>query len=304
MAKLKKAAATNPDPSLSQSKVQHLKNGNIEIAITIPKEAIAAEYQKKLQEISKTTKLKGFRPGHAPSKLVEDQIGKVKIYQEMAKSLLTLVYLEAIKTHKLKPVANPKFKLVSSEENQDWQIIATTAELPTVKLGNYKEDIKKALSADKIWIPGKNEKTSDQSSQTDSEEKKITKALEALLASIQIDLPEILIENEVSRMLSRLLDQTGRLGLSIEEYLASVGKTSPQLREEYRRQASETIKLEIVLAKIADEEKILVSQKEVEKMINAAGDEKIKKELQTPAQKAYIRQVLRKRKVIDNLINL
>jgi hypothetical protein len=39
-------------------------------------------------------------------------------------------------------------------------------------------------------------------------------------------------------------------------------------------------------------------------MIDSAGDEKIKTQLNTPAERAYIASVLRKRQIIDYLLNL
>ena len=44
--------------------------------------------------------------------------------------------------------------------------------------------------------------------------------------------------------------------------------------------------------------------KEVEAMIKAAPDEKARKNLDTPEQRAYIKQLLRKRQVIDKLMKL
>jgi len=92
--------------------------------------------------------------------------------------------------------------------------------------------------------------------------------------------------------------------LTVEQYLASIGKTSDQIRTEYHQQAQDSLKLELILAAIADEQKIETSEEEVQKLIQAVPDEETKKSLDNQAQKAYIRQLLRKRKVIDNLSKL
>jgi FKBP-type peptidyl-prolyl cis-trans isomerase (trigger factor) len=291
-----------PPPSLSQSKVEHLKNGNTEISITIPWETVSNAYQKSLASLSKTAKIKGFRPGKAPTNLVEQKLGKDKIYQEMLKNLLTQAYLEAIKTHHLLPIISPQLNLISSEEEKDWTVKATTAELPKFGLGNYKEAIRKELAPEKIWTPGK-ERKGEKEKKTDPDQV-LSKIFATLLKTIKIDLPQVLVENEANRSLSRLIDQTGRLGMTVDQYLSSIGKTSAQIREEFQAQATESIKLELILSRIASEEKIKVSEEEVEAMIKATGDEKIQKSLQTPSQKVYIRQVLRKRKAIDILSKL
>lgn len=298
----KKKETQKPTKSLSQSKINRLENGNLEIEITIPQKVVAEAYQKALKKLASSVKIKGFRPGKAPAKMVEKTLGKEKVYQEMAQDLLTQVYLEALQTHKIIPLVNPKLNLISSEEGKDWQVKATTAELPEVNLGDYKSKLQKEFAAAKIWVPGKDGKSEEET--PEKQEEKIKKIFQALLETIKIKVPALLIEEEINRMLSRLIDQTARLGLTVEQYLASINKTAAEIRTEYQKQAEESIRLELILSAIANQEKIKVEEKDVEKMIAAAGDEKIRQNLRQPAQIAYIRQVLRKRQVIDMLAKL
>ncbi|MCJ7827641.1 hypothetical protein MUP65_00640, partial [Patescibacteria group bacterium] len=167
--------------------------------------------------------------------------------------------------------------------------MATTAQLPKVVLGDFKQKIIKELAPDRIWVPGKEpEKTEKKEDQ----EKKLGKIFQALLKLNTFQIPEILIDEETSRLLSRLIDQTSRLGLTVEQYLQSIGKTADLIKKEYRKQAGEAIRLELLLAAIADQEKITVEDKEIEEMIQASGDKNVKKQLQTPSQKSYLKQIL------------
>ncbi|MBU1127260.1 hypothetical protein KKF11_02850, partial [Patescibacteria group bacterium] len=170
-----------------------------------------------------------------------------------------------------------------------------------VDVKTYKEDLKKELAKDSIWTPDK--KKADGQTANNREEK-IDKIFKALTKTQEITVPKPLIEDEVNRMLSRLIDQTSRLGMTAEQYLTSIGKNSETLRKEYEAQAAETIKLELILSAIADLEKIEAKQEDVEKMINTAPDEETRKKLESPQQQIYIKQLLRKRTVIDNLSRL
>jgi len=275
-------------------------DGTLELTITIPKKRVATAYGKTLRQLAKETEIKGFRKGKAPLKKVEEKIGKTKIYEEVLKTLIPEVYVEAVKEQKVKPIINPQISVVSLEEGKDWQIKATTCELPELKLGDYKGEIKKALASEKIWVPGKDKEKKTE----EKESERLGKIFQILLKTIKIQIPELLIQEEINRMLSRLIDQTGRLGLTVEQYLASIGKTSDQIRQEYRQQAEESLKLELILSAIANKEKVQVSDSEVQKMIDAAPDEKAKKAMETPAQRAYLHQLLRKRKAIDKLSKL
>lgn len=275
-------------------------DGTIELTITVPQKRVSEAYEKTLRQLAKETEINGFRKGKAPLKKVEEKIGKTKIYEEVLKTLIPEVYVKAVKEQKVKPIINPQISVVSLEEGKDWQIKATTCELPELKLGDYKGEIKKALASEKIWVPGKDkEKKSEE-----KESERLGKIFQILLKTIKIQIPELLIQEEVNRMLSRLIDQTGRLGLTVEQYLASIGKTSDQIRQEYRQQAEESLKLELILSAIADQEKVQVSNSEVQKMIDATPDEKTKKAMEIPTQRAYLRQLLRKRKAIDILTKL
>ena len=284
------------------SALNRLSDGTIELTITIPWKKVAEEYQKSLAKLGVDITIKGFRKGKAPIKKVEENLGKSAIYEEILKTLIPVVYIEALKEHNLKPIINPQITVVSLQENKDWQIKATTCELPKVDLGDYQEALRKALASEKILTPAK-DKTKPPLDQKD-ESVRLEKIFQSLLATAKVQIPEILIQDEINRMLSRLIDQTGRLGLTVEQYLASIGKTSDQIRTEYHQQAQDSLKLELILAAIADEQKIETSEEEVQKLIQAVPDEETKKSLDNQAQKAYIRQLLRKRKVIDNLSKL
>jgi len=287
-----------------------LDDGSSEITITIPWKRIQIAYEKEIVKTVQSAEIKGFRKGKAPRNLVEDKLDKTKVYEEILKTLIPEVYVEALKEHSLKPIVSPQVSVISLEENKDWQIKAVTAELPEVILGDYQAEIKKESAAAKIWVPGK-DKTAPAPASEDhnhdhnhkEEDEKINKIFQILLKTAKVKLPKILTEDEVTRMLSRLIDQTGRLGVTVEQYLSSIGKTSDQLRTEYTQQAAETLSLELILSKIADITKVEIDDKEIEQMI-AAVPENQRAQMQSPEQKAYIKQLLRKRKVLENLAKL
>jgi FKBP-type peptidyl-prolyl cis-trans isomerase (trigger factor) len=114
----------------------------------------------------------------------------------------------------------------------------------------------------------------------------------------------MLVESEINRSLARLLDQVERLGLQLEDYLKQVGKSGDELRAEYHTAAQDNLRMEIILARLAHEMNIEVSDEEIMAMINTSGDEKTQAQLSTPEQKQYIRGILEKRKTIDALLSL
>ena len=45
------------------------------LTVQVPEERIAAEVEKRLQSMTKTTRVKGFRPGKAPLRVVRQRFG-------------------------------------------------------------------------------------------------------------------------------------------------------------------------------------------------------------------------------------
>ena len=283
----------------STSPITHQPDGSLEINIVIPKEKVKSSYQKALTKLAKNVEINGFRTGKAPVSLVEKQIKKEAIYEEIIKELVPVAYIDILKENNIKPIVNPQIQLVSANENEDWQIKATTCEKPEVVLNGYQQSIKKATTGQKIWIPGKEEKND-----VANKNQKIDLVFKTLLESCEVKVPTLLIEEEVNQMLSRLLNQTEKLGITVDQYLQSVGKTPEQLRHEYHHQAEDTLKLEFILSQIAQEDKVEVSDDEVNKMIATVPDEQTKKNLDSPKERAYIRQILKKQRTIDRLLTL
>lgn len=271
--------------------IQKLDDGTIKLTITIPQDEVKKTRDTVVEEITKSVSVSGFRKGKAPKKLVEEKIDKDNVREETLKKLLPEAYVEAVNQHKLRPIINPKIHVEKLDEDGDWQFTALTCETPHVDLDSYKENIQKITAKQKIIIPGK-----------EPQEPKLDDIVQALLESVTVAIPNILIDQEVDRLLSQLLNEIKSLGLSLEQYLASTKKTAEALRSEYRKKADSDIKLEFTLQKIATEEKIAVEEKEVEEAIQKAKTDEEKKHL--TENKYLLASILRQQKTLDFLKNL
>lgn len=311
----KPIVASKKKPQAGSAKLTWLPNKTFELELIIPWQKVKKVYQEVITELTKTTTVKGFRKGKAPANLVEEQVGKQQIYDHVIQRVVTDQYLDALKQHRLIPIVSPKLSVVSIEEGKDWVVKATACETPEINLGEWEKAVKGAAAVSKIWTPdqGKPEpkpeakdqpKTATERTTEASGQQKLTKIFDALLQVAQVKVSDLLIEEETNRMLSRLLDQVNRLGLTIDQYLNSQNSSSEKLRQEYRQTAERTLRLEFILAKIAQEKQLTVSEEDVDKMIQAVPDEKERQRLQSPEQKTYIASMLRKRKTIDYLLNL
>lgn len=276
--------------------LQRLPKHTLKLIITIPWNDIKDTYQKVVEQIVNEAEIPGFRKGKAPKKLVEEKIDKTKIYEEVVKEIVPKAYSDAIKEHNITPIVSPRISVVSASENKDWQFEALTCEEPTVKLKNYKDELAKLRGAKRIWVPGK-----DMKKQTEDEKKgiEISEVLRVLLSQSEVEIPDMLIEDQVNKKLADLVDQVKHLGMTTEQYLLSKGITSDLLKAQYRKEVEETLKLEFILEKVANNEKITVSDKEIEEAVAAVSDPTQKQALEK--QKYYLSMILRRQKTLDSL---
>ena len=250
-------------------------DGTISISLTLPWADIQTAYQNHLKRHAQTVETKGFRKGKAPLDTVAKTVGKAHIYQDAFSQLFLAFYSQIVKDEKLQPLIAPEVKAIKTKEGEDWLIEAVTAQAPQISLGDYQVEVRGALTSA-------------------SDDQKLGLVFDALLKTAKISVSPILVNQEKNQALSRLLDQVNRLGLTIDQYLASKQLTSQQLQEEYAATATTNLKLEFVLQAIAQDFKIKPKSTDIDQLAT--------KSPKTP--KAYIAAILTKRLTIDALLKL
>ena len=251
-----------------QAAQEKQQDGTIKLTITIPSTEVKKTWEEVVSGAAKNTKLAGFRKGKAPKKLVEENVDTEKIREEVLKKLLPQAYIEAVQKHGIRPILNPKIHVEKVDEDADWQFIALTCEAPEINIGSYKDAVQKITAKSKIIIPGKEPQAPN-----------FDEIVKALLENVTMTIPAMLIEHEVDRLLSQTLDEIKSLGLTLEQYLNSTKKTAQTLRDDYKKRAQNDIKLEFALGKIAETEKIVVEEKEIDEAIQAYRKEKYGKNI-------------------------
>lgn len=276
-------------------------DGNIQITFTIPYTDISKAKEEALVEMSKEVEVPGFRKGMAPVSEAAKKIPESEIIEKGLGKILPKAFANAVEEYKIKPVIYPKFELIKAKENESWEIRAITCELPEIKLSDYKKEILAASKVSAIWTPDKDKDTKDEKKELTHEDKEQL-VIKTLLDSVKVNIPKILVDEEVNNRLSGLLDRIEKLGLNLESYLSSVGKNPESLRGEYEVQAKNTITLDLILEKIAVEEKTEVKESQIDEVIKAyAADPKLSERMNSPEQRRMVASILRKRSVLEQL---
>ncbi len=93
--------------------------------IEVPEEVVTRELDKAYNELKKTVKIKGFRPGKAPRSVLEGKFRK-DVHSDVTSKLIQDGFLEALKEHNLNIVTSPK---VDPPELKDKSAYAFDAEV-------------------------------------------------------------------------------------------------------------------------------------------------------------------------------
>jgi trigger factor len=101
--------------------------------VELPAERIEQEIETRLKKVSRTARIKGFRPGKVPTKVVRQRFGG-QIRQEVLSDLMQKSYSAAVQQEKLQPAAGPRIEPVAAENGRDFAYVATFEVLPEVKL--------------------------------------------------------------------------------------------------------------------------------------------------------------------------
>ena len=89
-------------------------------------------------------------------------------------------------------------------------------------------------------------------------------ALAKVVEANEIDIPQVMIQDEMDRMTQELDQQLRYQGMSVNQYLEFVGKDLASFREELKPDAQRQVKTRMILTGIAEAEKIEVSKDEME----------------------------------------
>jgi FKBP-type peptidyl-prolyl cis-trans isomerase (trigger factor) len=278
-----------------------LEDGALELLITVPWAEIEKTYNEAVEDAVKEAEVSGFRKGKAPRAVVEKSLDKSKTYEEVVRRVVPKAYSDAVSEQKLHPVIMPKIELVEATEKKDWVIKAITCEKPTITINDYKVKISELKKAklNKIWVPGQKP---DETKAAEAKKPTLDEILNTVFESVTVQIPAILIENETNRLLSDLIDQTKKIGLTVDQYLASSHKTADSIRAEYAEDAKRTITLEFTLEEIADKEGILISDDDIDNAISQAKSEEERQALQK--ERYYLASILRRQKTVDFLAAL
>jgi trigger factor len=132
--------------------------------------------------------------------------------------------------------------------------------------------------------------------------------IEYAVANATIDLPDVLVEQEVEVMHDEFRSAMTRQGITEEAYAKVSGKSHEDLHNDFRPDAEKRVKVLLVLSKIAEAEKLEISDADVDAEIargreRYASDAKLVKYFESERGRNYIRSTLRRSRLVEKLVD-
>ncbi len=117
-----------------QATVETVSTLERRMTVAMPMQPIEEEIGKRLQNIARTARMPGFRPGKVPFKVVMQQYGN-QVRQEVVSGKVEESFGEAVTQHQLRVAGYPSIEPKPVAENSDsYEYVATFEVFPEVKI--------------------------------------------------------------------------------------------------------------------------------------------------------------------------
>src|SRR6185295_4212753 len=94
------------------------------LEVALPGDRVTTEVESRLKQLSRTARLKGFRPGKAPYAVIQKQFGD-QVRTEVVGDLIRSSYAEAVNQEKLNPAGGPRIEPIAMNPGSDLKYAAT-----------------------------------------------------------------------------------------------------------------------------------------------------------------------------------
>ena len=112
-----------------QVSIENVGNLGRKLTVRIPADSYESQVKSRLAEASRTVRLKGFRPGKVPTKVIEQRFG-AQIRGETMSELVRNSFQQAVSEQKLRPALSPSISTTGEPVNGQIEYTATFEVLP------------------------------------------------------------------------------------------------------------------------------------------------------------------------------
>jgi trigger factor len=114
-----------------QVSVENVSTLGRKLTVRLPAQGLEDTIRTRIQEMGRSARIKGFRQGKVPTKLIEQRYGS-QIRNEALSALIGSSFQEAVTQEKLRPAVQPQIATTGRPENGEIEYTATFEVLPEI----------------------------------------------------------------------------------------------------------------------------------------------------------------------------
>jgi trigger factor len=132
---------------IMQVEVKDLSSLEKQFEVVLSKEETQSEADKKLIDLQKKVKLRGFRPGKVPMTMVK-QFFQDEVHRELVEKTVTSFITDKYKEKSFAPIGHPKVEFKSSKPGEELRFLVTFELVPEFSLADFSQfEIEKKVVA-------------------------------------------------------------------------------------------------------------------------------------------------------------
>ena len=101
------------------------------LTVRLPAQGLEDKVRTRIQEMGRSARLKGFRPGKVPTKVIEQRFGR-QIRGEVLSEMIGSSFQEAVSQEKLRPAVQPAISTTGTPTNGEIEYTATFEIMPEI----------------------------------------------------------------------------------------------------------------------------------------------------------------------------
>jgi FKBP-type peptidyl-prolyl cis-trans isomerase (trigger factor) len=250
-----------------------------------------------IKSLNENTSLPGFRAGKIPEEVLVSKLGEMSILEEAAEISIGKEYRAIIEESKIDAIGRPHISITKLVPGSPLEFKIEVAVRPVFDLPDYTHIAKKEFSNKEKEEEVSDKEVSDVVAELEkrginpelkegekledvvkdnlqkekiqrAKETKRLKLIEVLVKETKIEVPKVLVEAELSKMIAQFKGDVENMGVKWLEYLEKAKKSEEEIRKEWQEQALSRVKAEMILSKISEKETIEPTPQELEHEVN------------------------------------
>ena len=117
--------------------VEELSPTRVKLTVEVPFDELKPNLDKAYKEIGQQVRLKGFRPGRVPARLIDQYVGRGAVLQEAVNDALPGLYGRAVQETEVFALGQPDVEITELEDNQQFAFTAEVDIRPKFEVPDY-----------------------------------------------------------------------------------------------------------------------------------------------------------------------